>query len=96
MKVIHHQCILSICIFSFPHFGFVGKMLALIVLVPGHCFDFTQFISQNGNTMSRMTQANSRLAKKCKKKRGKCIMKLLKFDLIGMQKACQRKFHLKL
>ena len=23
------------------HFGFVVKMLAVIVLVPGHCFDFT-------------------------------------------------------
>ena len=28
VNVILH-CILSICIFSFPHFGFVGRMLAL-------------------------------------------------------------------
>ena len=34
-------------------------MLALIVLVPDHCFDFTQYISQHWNNMSRMTQANS-------------------------------------
>ena len=38
---LHHHCILSICIFSFPHFDFVGRMLALIVLVSGHCYDFT-------------------------------------------------------
>ena len=56
---IHDHCILSICIFSFHHFGFVGRMLALIVLVPGHFFDFTLYISQNGNNMSGMTQANS-------------------------------------
>ena len=40
-RAIHDHCILYICIFSFHHFGFVVKMLALIVLVPGHCFDFT-------------------------------------------------------
>ena len=39
--VLHHHYILSIWIFSFPHFGFVGRLLALSVLVPGHCFDFT-------------------------------------------------------
>ena len=33
-------CVLSICIFS-PHFDFVGRILALIVLVSGHCYDFT-------------------------------------------------------
>ena len=38
-RAIHQHCILSICIFSFHHFGFVGRMLALIVLVPSHCFD---------------------------------------------------------
>ena len=38
-----------------------------------------------------MTQANSRLVKK----RGKSIMKLLKFELFGMQKACQRISQLK-
>ena len=58
-RAIHHHCILSNCIFSSPHFGFVGRMLALSVLVPGHCFDFTKYISQNGNNMSGMTQANS-------------------------------------
>ena len=40
-RAIHHHGILSICIFSFQHFGFVGRMLALIVLVPDHFFDFT-------------------------------------------------------
>ena len=40
-RAIHDHCILSICIFSFYHFGLVGRMLALNVLVPGHCFDFT-------------------------------------------------------
>ena len=30
----HHHCIRSICIFRFPPFGVVGRMLALIVLVP--------------------------------------------------------------
>ena len=59
-RAIYQQCILSTCQFSFHHFGFVGRMLALIVLVPGHCFEFTWYISQNGNNMSRMTQANSR------------------------------------
>ena len=58
-RAIHHHCILSICISSFPHFGFVGRMLALIVLVPGDCFDFTKYISQNGNNISGMTKANS-------------------------------------
>ena len=41
--------------------------------------------------MSGMTQANSRKVKK----RGKSIMKLLKFELFGMQKACQSKAQLK-
>ena len=40
-RAIHDHCILYICILSFHHFGFVVKMLAVIVLVPGHCFDFT-------------------------------------------------------
>ena len=40
-RAIHQHCILSICIFSFHIFGFVGKMLGLIVLAPSHCFDFT-------------------------------------------------------
>ena len=40
-RAIHDHCILSICIFSCHHFGFVGRMLALILLVPGHCFDFS-------------------------------------------------------
>ena len=71
-------------------------MLALILLVPGHCFDFTQYIRQNWNNMSRMTQANNGWVKKCKKKRGKSIKKLLKFELIGMQKECQKKTPLKL
>ena len=71
-------------------------MLALIVLVPGHCFDFTKYINQDGNNIPRMTQANSRQVKKHKKKRGKSIMKLLKFELIGKQKAYQRKPQLKL
>ena len=38
---LHHHCILSIGIFSFPHCDFVGRVLALIVLVSGHCYDFT-------------------------------------------------------
>ena len=42
-----------------------------------------------------MTQANSRKVKKRWKKRGKSIMKLLKFELFGMQKACQSKAQLK-
>ena len=87
---IYHHCILSICIFSFPHFEFVGRMLSLIVLVPGHCFDFTLYLNQNGNDMFRMTQANSGLVKKRKKRREESIMKLLKFELIEMQKACQK------
>ena len=45
--------------------------------------------------MSGMTQANSRYVKKRWKKRGKNIMKLLKFELFGMQKACQSKSQLK-
>ena len=45
--------------------------------------------------MSGMTQANSRYVKKRWKKRGKSIMKLLKFELFGMQKACQSKSQLK-
>ena len=57
-RAIRHHCKLSICIFSFTHFGFEGRMLALIVLVPGHCVDFTKYISPNGNNMSGMTQAN--------------------------------------
>ena len=32
-RAIHDHCILYICIFSFHHFGFVVKMLALIVLM---------------------------------------------------------------
>ena len=71
-------------------------MLALIVLVPGHCFDFTSYINQNGNNMPKMTQANSHEVNKRKKKRGKSIMKLLKFELIDVQKACQTKSQLKL
>ena len=59
-RAIPQHCILSICTFSFHHFGFVGGMLALIILVPSHCFDFTLYISQNGNNMSGMTQANNR------------------------------------
>ena len=46
--------------------------------------------------MSRMTQTNSRQVKKRKKKRGNSIIKLFKFEFIGMQKACQRKSQLKL
>ena len=46
--------------------------------------------------MSGMTQANIRYVKKRWKKRGKSIMKLLEFELFGMQKACQRKSQLKL
>ena len=41
--------------------------------------------------MFRMSQANSRQVKKPKKKRGKSTMKLLKFELIEMKKACQLK-----
>ena len=40
-RAIRHHCILYISIFNFYHFGFVGRMLARIVLVPGHNFDFT-------------------------------------------------------
>ena len=58
-RAFHHYCILATCLFSFSHFGFVGRMLALTELVPGHCFDFTKIISQNGNNMSRRTQTNS-------------------------------------
>ena len=50
-------------------------MLALTVLVSGHCFDFNQYIRQSWNNMSGMTQANRSV-----KKRGKSIMKLLKFE----------------
>ena len=42
-----------------------------------------------------MTQANSRNVKKRWKKHGKSIMKLLKFELFGMQKGCQSKSQLK-
>ena len=45
--------------------------------------------------MSRMTLANSRFGKEVKKKRGKSIMELHKFELFGMQKACQRKAQFK-
>ena len=45
--------------------------------------------------MSGMTQANSRYVKKRWKTHGKSIMKFLKFELFGMQKACQRKSQLK-
>ena len=45
--------------------------------------------------MSGMTQVNSRYVKKRWKKRGKSIMKLLKFEHFGMQKACQSKSQLK-
>ena len=38
---LHHHCLLSICIFSFTNFDLVGRMLALIVLVSGHNYDFT-------------------------------------------------------
>ena len=33
-RAIHRHGVLSICIFSFPHCWFVGRMLTLIELVP--------------------------------------------------------------
>ena len=58
-------------------------MLALIILIPGHCFDFTKYISQNGNlTCPEWRRPTVARWRSVKKKRGKSIMKLLKFELM--------------
>ena len=51
--------------FGYVKVDFVVRMLALIVLVSGHCYNFTWYIRKKvGNKMSGMTQANNRWVKK--------------------------------